>query len=122
VYQLNWVPACGDHVKPAPRYHHFFGQAQYAIGDRIPMVMVVKQPSVDIALAQSSLNGRKVHGQTTILNKSSSLGECKGMRYIRLPRNCDVIQRGLVAEVWRGCLFRAFRAQLPAAEWLSSAR
>jgi hypothetical protein len=38
-------------------------------------MMVVKQPAVDIALAQGGLNGGKVHGQTSILNNCSVLSE-----------------------------------------------
>src|SRR5207237_8513805 len=38
-------------------------------------MMVVKQPAVDIALAQGGLNGGKVHGQISILNNCSVLSE-----------------------------------------------
>ncbi|MGH9499699.1 MAG: hypothetical protein ACRD3L_11230, partial [Terriglobales bacterium] len=39
------------------------------------MMVIVKQPGVDIALAQGRLDGGQVHGQITILNKTSHLSE-----------------------------------------------
>jgi hypothetical protein len=39
------------------------------------MVMVVKQPRVDVAFAQGRLDGRKVHEQTSIVNNAEDLGE-----------------------------------------------
>src|SRR5579863_902244 len=38
------------------------------------MVMVVKQPGVDVPFAQRSLDGGQVHGQTSIVNKVSDFG------------------------------------------------
>jgi hypothetical protein len=45
-------------------------------------MMVVKQPGVDIALAQSCLNGGKIHGQTTILTMTEVLSESSVARAV----------------------------------------
>jgi hypothetical protein len=37
--------------------------------------MIVEKPRVDIAFPQRSLDGRQVHGQTSIVNKWGNLGE-----------------------------------------------
>ncbi len=42
-----------NQIKPAARDHQALGQAQNFIGNRIAMMMVVKQPAVKIALLQS---------------------------------------------------------------------
>jgi hypothetical protein len=39
------------------------------------MMMVVEQPRVNVPLAQRRLDGRQVHGQTSIVNKSKDLSE-----------------------------------------------
>src|SRR5437867_8229024 len=75
VDQLDRLSACGDQVEPSPRNHQAIRQSKDAISDGIPMMMVVKQPAVDIALAQGGLNGGKVHEQTSILNNCSVLSE-----------------------------------------------
>jgi hypothetical protein len=51
------------------------GQPQDAIGNRIAVVVIVKKPGVNIPLAERGLYGRKIHGQTTILNNGSVLSE-----------------------------------------------
>src|SRR5438094_2681698 len=75
VDQLDRLTACGDQVEPSPRNHQAIRQSKDAISDGMPMMMVVKQPAVDIALAQGGLNGGKVHGQISILNNCSVLSE-----------------------------------------------
>jgi hypothetical protein len=51
----------GNHIKPAARNHQFLGQAEHMIGNGIAMVVVVKEPRVEIAFAQGRLNGGKIH-------------------------------------------------------------
>src|SRR5437764_9121991 len=75
VDQLDRLSACGDQVEPSPRNHQAIRQSKDAIGDGIAVMMIVKQPAVDIALAQGGLNGGKVHGQISILNNCSVLSE-----------------------------------------------
>src|SRR5258705_3632029 len=41
------------------------------------MMVVIEQPRVDVAFAQSRLNGGQVHGQTSIVNKSQDLSESR---------------------------------------------
>src|SRR5437660_12829435 len=50
-------------------------ESKREIRNGIPLMMAVKQPAVDIALAQVGLNGGKVHGQISILNNCSVLSE-----------------------------------------------
>src|SRR5438128_11354359 len=75
VDQLDRLSACGDQVEPSPRNHQASRQSKDAIGDGIAVMMIVKQPAVDIALAQGGLNSGKVHEQTSILNNCSVLSE-----------------------------------------------
>src|SRR5438034_7092451 len=75
VDQLDRLSACGDQVEPSPRNHQAIRQSKDAIGDGIAVMMIVKQPAVDIALAQGGLNSGKVHEQTSILNNCSVLSE-----------------------------------------------
>jgi len=44
------------------------------------MMVIVKKPSVNVALAQSRLDSGEIHGQMTILNKSEELGESEDGR------------------------------------------
>jgi hypothetical protein len=39
------------------------------------MMVIVKKPGVNIALAERGLYGGKIHGQATILNNGSDLSE-----------------------------------------------
>src|SRR5439155_13723998 len=75
VDQLGRITARGDQIEPSPCNHQGIRQSKDAISDGIPVMMVVKQPAVDIALAQGGLNGGKVHGQISILNNCSVLSE-----------------------------------------------
>src|SRR5438046_4861038 len=75
VDQLDRLSACGDQVEPSPRNHQAIRQSKDAIGDGIAVMMIVKQPAVDIELAKGGLNGGKVHGQISILNNCSVLSE-----------------------------------------------
>src|SRR5579864_9283420 len=38
------------------------------------MVVIAEQPGIDVAFAQLRLNGSKVHGQTSIVNKGREFG------------------------------------------------
>jgi hypothetical protein len=38
-------------------------------------MMIVEQPGINVAFAQGRLNGRQVHGQTSIVNKGTELRE-----------------------------------------------
>jgi hypothetical protein len=56
VYELLRCSVRRDDVKPAPADRRLRGDAQDAIGDRIPVVMIVKEPRIDGLLSQDSLN------------------------------------------------------------------
>src|SRR5689334_4484564 len=56
-----------DDVKPSPRNHNVLRQAKHPVSNGIAMVMIVEKPAVNVALAQSSLYGGKVHGRMPIL-------------------------------------------------------
>ncbi len=75
VNQFYRFAAGRNQVEPAPRDHLTRGQAQHAVGNGIAMMMIVKEPGVDVALAERGLYGGKIHGQTTILNKGRVLSE-----------------------------------------------
>src|SRR5437867_9277658 len=83
VDQLDRLSACGDQVEPSPRNHQAIRQSKDAIGDGIAVMMIVKQPAVDIALAQGGLNGGKVHGQISILTTGAGLSEFGSRVYRR---------------------------------------
>ena len=68
VHQLNGLAFGGDQVIPAPRDHQPIRQPENAVRDRVAMVMIVEKPGVNVALAQSLLDGREVHIQTVILH------------------------------------------------------
>jgi len=40
-------------------------------------MVIVKEPGVDVPLAQRGLYGGKIHGQTTILNNEGDLSELR---------------------------------------------
>ncbi len=50
-----------NQIKPAPRDHQTRGQSEYAIGNGIAMMVVVKQPCIKIAFTQSRLDALQVH-------------------------------------------------------------
>ena len=64
-----------NQVEPTPSDHQIRGQAEHAVSNRIAMMVIVKEPGVDIAFAERCLYGGKIHGQITILNKARVLGE-----------------------------------------------
>src|SRR5579862_1969404 len=74
VYQFDRIAFGRDQIEPAPRHHQARWQTQHAISDGVAMMVVIKQPSVDIALAQGGLDRREVHGQTSIVNKRTEFG------------------------------------------------
>ncbi len=61
VHQLHRVALRRNQVEPAPRDHHGLGKTQDVIGNGIAMMMIVEQPRLLPAIAQSSLNFGKVH-------------------------------------------------------------
>src|SRR6267378_200013 len=75
VDQLKGLAFRRDQVKPAPRNHQSRRQAEHPVGYGIAMMMVVKEPAVEVTFAQRSLNGGEVHGQTTIVNNDRELSE-----------------------------------------------
>src|SRR5579875_401397 len=63
VNQLPGLASLRDEIKPAPRGHTLIREAQYVRGDRIAMMMVAKEPPVDLAGPQFHLNRSDVrHG------------------------------------------------------------
>src|ERR1700680_1793502 len=75
VDQLKRLAFRRDQVKPAPRNHQSRRQAEHPVGYGIAMMMVVKEPTVEVTFAQRSLNGGEVHGRTTIVNNDKELSE-----------------------------------------------
>src|SRR5277367_1319229 len=75
VYEFGGFALCRDQVKPSPRDHQIRGQSQNPVSNGVAVMVIIEEPCVDIPLAQRSLYGRKVHGQTTILTTSGGLGE-----------------------------------------------
>ena len=75
VHQFDRFAFGRNQIKPAPRHHQAGRHSKHAIGNGIAMVMVAEQPGVNVAFAQRRLDGSKVHGQTSIVNKSKDLGE-----------------------------------------------
>src|ERR1700722_287625 len=75
VHQFDWLPMGRNHVIPPSRNHQVRRQSQDPVSNRIAMMVVVEKPGVDVAFAQRRLDGGQVHGQTTILNKTSHLSE-----------------------------------------------
>ena len=52
----------GDEVEPAAADEGVFVQAEDAVGDGVAMVVVVKEPAVQVLTAQRGLQGVQVHG------------------------------------------------------------
>src|SRR5947208_14298979 len=75
VDQLDRLSACGDQVEPSPRNHQAIRQSKDAIGDGIAVMMIVKQPAVDSALAHVGLNDGKDHRQICILYNRIALSK-----------------------------------------------
>ncbi|HEY6541047.1 MAG TPA: hypothetical protein VIZ18_08925, partial [Ktedonobacteraceae bacterium] len=61
MYQLARLTRRGHEVVPTPRDVQAFAQSEDAVGDGIVMVMVVKEPAVELGLSQSFLNCLKLH-------------------------------------------------------------
>ena len=61
MYQLARLALRGDEVVPAPCNMRILIKAQDAIGQRITMVMVIKQPSIEAGVTQRQLDGFEVH-------------------------------------------------------------
>ena len=61
VYQLHRLALSGNQVKPAARDHHARRKAEHAISDGIAMMMIVEEPAFVAAVAERSLNFRKIH-------------------------------------------------------------
>src|ERR1700722_16379768 len=57
---LGW-----DEVVPAPRHMRGFAQPENAIGNRIAVMMVVKEPAIHVLLTKRSLDLFQVHELAT---------------------------------------------------------
>src|SRR5579872_2959764 len=77
VDQFDRVAFRRNQIEPAPGHHHACGQTQHAICDGIAVMVVVEEPSVDIALAKGGLNRREVHGQNSIVNNRMEFGRVR---------------------------------------------
>jgi hypothetical protein len=65
----------GDQVEPATRDVHGGVKSQDAIGERIAMVMIVKEPSVKVGVAKGSLNSGDAHAADSTAIDASALSE-----------------------------------------------
>src|SRR5580698_503192 len=63
--QLAWGALCGNEVVPAPRHMQGITQPQDPIGYRIPVMMVVEEPAIDLLLTKCGLDLFQVHELTT---------------------------------------------------------
>lgn len=79
-----------NQIEPTPGYHQALRQSQNAVGNRIAVVVIVKEPGINIALAQRSLNSSKVHGQVFILNYLVGLREDAGIQQLREDLDASV--------------------------------
>ncbi len=61
VYELHRLAASRNQVEPAARDQHVGRQAEHAVRDRIAMMMIVEEPALVAAVAQRSLDFRKIH-------------------------------------------------------------
>src|SRR5882762_2139170 len=61
MHQFHGLALARDNVKPAARHHQVFRQAQNFVSNGIAVMVVIKQPGIEIALMQGKLNGFKVH-------------------------------------------------------------
>src|SRR5262249_36154117 len=84
VHQLSRFALRRYQVKPAARDHQIRRHAQHPIRNRIAMMMVVEEPCVDVAFPERSLDSRKVHGPTSIVNNGKEFGRIEGSKGQRL--------------------------------------
>ena len=56
MHQLARLALGGHKVVPAPRDVRLLVEAQNVLGDRIAVMMIVKQPAIEAGLAQRGLN------------------------------------------------------------------
>ena len=61
VYQLHRLALRRDQIKPAAGDHHGRRQAEHAISDGIAVMVIVEKPAFVAAVAQRSLDFRKIH-------------------------------------------------------------
>src|SRR5207248_2594215 len=94
-----------DQVEPASRDHLTAGQSEHSVCDRITMMMIIKKPGIDISFSERSLYGRKIHGQTTILNNRMVLSESSAR-----PRLLNSSTRQGSACAWLGVESRKLSA------------
>ena len=73
VNQLARLPLGGDVVVPAARDVGLRVEAQDVGGDGVAMMVIVKQPAVEVGLAEGGLNGFEVH---TGHDSACVVGEC----------------------------------------------
>src|SRR5208282_1205968 len=74
VHQFDRLAFSRNQVVPAPRDHEPIRQPQNAVSDRVAMVMIIEKPSVNIALAQRVLDGRKIHRYEGLFYTTASVG------------------------------------------------
>lgn len=76
VHQLLGFAIGWHEIEPTARDHQVRPEPKNAIGNRIAMVMIVKEPGVEVALTQRQLDAIEIH--EGILNPASvsSLGPC----------------------------------------------
>src|SRR5215470_16512907 len=70
MHQLHRLAFTWDYVEPAARDHQALRQPQDLVGDGIPVMMIVEQPSVKAALGQGGLNCFHVHNFDLLFNHS----------------------------------------------------
>jgi hypothetical protein len=56
------------------------------------MVVIVKQPRVNIAFAQRRLDGSQLHGQTFIVNNGKDLSESRSRNATGVTLVCGIIE------------------------------
>src|SRR5437667_12781856 len=89
VDQLGRITAREDQIETSPGNHQGIRQSKDAISDGVPVMMVVKQPAVYIALAQGGLNSGKGHEKTSILNNCRVLNDIAETHFNILDYDLD---------------------------------
>jgi hypothetical protein len=60
--EFFWLAGRRDEVVPAASDVGVFVEAEDAVGERVAMVVIVKQPAVEMLVAQRGLDGGEIHG------------------------------------------------------------
>src|SRR5437764_1330276 len=72
MYQLLRLAFCRNQIKPAAGCHQLFGKPEDPVRDGIAVMVVVEKPCVDVAIAESRLDGGNVHGTDYFTRSSRS--------------------------------------------------